>query len=106
MLHLTLARHAYGLIAGLAGAVIEGSAPWLGRVLQVGARQAGAQASWSPLWFVSAGWTSWKDERRGYVVKKKHSQNHALYMCVYVNVTHRTRHKRMERLDDGCIKEN
>lgn len=62
---LTLAGHAYWLIARLADAVIEGGAAWLGGVLQVRAWQAGAQASWCSLWFIGAGWTCCKKNRRG-----------------------------------------
>lgn len=56
---LTLAGHAYWLISRLADAVADGGAARLGGVLQVGAWQAGAQASWCSLWFVCTGWTRW-----------------------------------------------
>lgn len=54
---LTLAGHAYWLIARLADTVTEGGAAWLGGEVRVGAWQAGAQASWCCLWFIGAGWT-------------------------------------------------
>lgn len=59
---LTLAGHAYWLIAWLADAVTDRGAPRLGCVMQVRAGQAGAQASWCSLWFISARWTRWREE--------------------------------------------
>lgn len=55
----TLAGHVFWMIARFADAVTEGGAARLGGVLRVGARQAGAQASWCSIWFIGAGWTCW-----------------------------------------------
>lgn len=61
---LTLAGHAYWLIAGLAHAVVDGGAAGLGGVLRIRTWQAGTWASWSSLWFIGARWTSWGGWRR------------------------------------------
>lgn len=68
---LTLAGHAYWLIAGLAHAVVDGGAAGLRGVLGVRTGQAGTRAPWSSLRFIGSRWTCCGGRRRPRFLSKK-----------------------------------
>lgn len=68
---LTLAGHAYWLIAGLAHTVVDGGAAGLGGVLGIRTGQAGTRASWSSLRFIGSRWTCCGGRRRCRFLSKK-----------------------------------
>lgn len=72
---LTLAGHAYWLIAGLAHTVVDGGAARLGGVLGIRTGQAGTRASWSSLRFIGSRWTCCGGRRRCRFLSKKERKN-------------------------------